>query len=89
MASGSNPDDNSFTFFPDPGKQYVLYSNKNGYLTAVDTIDLRTVPPGKGSMDYNVYLTPLGADLQTLVYDADTEAPLPGATVQLLENGIP
>ncbi|MBK8493079.1 MAG: hypothetical protein IPL49_19905 [Saprospirales bacterium] len=88
--SGSNPDDNSFSFYPEVGKQYVLYSTKNGFLTAVDTIDLRTVEPSaKGAMDYNVYLTPLSADLQTLVYDADTQAPLPGATVQLMENGIP
>ena len=88
--SGNNPDGNSFTFHPEVGQQYVLYSKKNGFLTAVDTIDLRSVEPsGEGSMDYNVYLTPVKADLQTLVYDADTKASLPGATVQLLENGTP
>ncbi|MCB9282819.1 MAG: hypothetical protein H6563_01985 [Lewinellaceae bacterium] len=88
--TGNNPEGNNFTFYPDLGYQYVLYSKKNGFLTAVDTIDLRTVEPsGDGGMDYNVYLTPINANLQTLVYDFDTKADLPGATVQLLENGIP
>lgn len=89
VASGINPDDNSVTFYPEPGKLHVLYSNKSGFLTAVDTIDLRNVEPGKGRLDYNAYLTPVAADLQTLVFDADTQAPVPGATVQLLENGVP
>jgi len=89
VASGSNPDDNNFTFFPEVGKQYLLYSNKDGFLTEIDTIDLRSVSSTIGSMDHSAFLTPVGADLQTLVFDVDTQAPLPGATVQLLENGVP
>lgn len=87
--SGMNPEGNSYSFFPEPGKQYILTSSKNGFVTHTDTIDLRNVADPQGSLEHNVYLTPIGADLQTLVFDEDTKAPLPGATVQLLENGVP
>ena len=90
VASGKNPDENSFSFYPEIGKQYILQSTKNGFITELDTIDLRTVEPsGQGSLDHKVYMTPVSADLKTLVFDADTKAALPGATVQLMENGTP
>lgn len=89
VETGVNPSGNDYTFFPEIGKQYILYSSKNGFLTEMDTIDLRMVTDATGSLDHNVYLQPVGADLQTLVFDEDTRAPLPGATVQLLENGVP
>jgi tetratricopeptide (TPR) repeat protein len=87
--SGSNPRGNNYTFFPDPGKRYILQSSKNDFVTQIDTIDLRPFSSNQETFTHNAYLNPLSADLQTLVFDADTQAPLPGATVQLLENGVP
>jgi tetratricopeptide (TPR) repeat protein len=90
VAQGINPTDNDYTFNPDPGKVYVLYSSKENFLTKVDTIDLTDVDMTQGrNLDYNVFLTPFGADLLTLVYDDWSREPIPGATVRLIEEGGP
>lgn len=86
--SGKNPDGNDFGFQPEVGRVYVLYGNKDGYLTALDTIDL-TNPQGEREVDVNLYLPPTSADLLVRVFDVDTKMPLLGTTVRLVEMDVP
>jgi hypothetical protein len=74
---------NEVSYWLNPtGSKGYLSSNRNGSIFFADTKEFCCY-------DIFQYERALSADLRTIVFDGDTRSPLPGATVQLLENGIP
>ncbi|NJL74902.1 MAG: hypothetical protein HC892_07610 [Saprospiraceae bacterium] len=85
VATLSNPESNIFPFFVERGKTYFLESSHEGFVGQIDTLFVPFDAPDK--LEQNIYLNPISVDLQILTYDLDSEEPLSGAAVQIIELG--
>lgn len=79
----TNTDGNQFWWKVEKGKRYVIRGERYGYGPAVASLDL-TGPdvPETGTYRRNLYL---GQLLEIFTYDEETEEPLPGAEVRLID----
>ncbi len=81
--SSTNNGGNDFNFALKRGKKYVIKASKDGFPTAVETLDLADPELATAlSIDKNLYL---GQVLEILTFDDRTKDPLNGVTIQLLE----
>ncbi|MBR9923156.1 MAG: hypothetical protein GYB31_20190 [Bacteroidetes bacterium] len=82
----TNPDGNEFFYSPELGFEYLITAEREGFVTTDHTIDIsQTQNPEDPLIRVDLYLPPNEIDLTALVFDRDTEAPLLGTTIQLLE----
>ncbi|NUN99579.1 MAG: PD40 domain-containing protein, partial [Saprospiraceae bacterium] len=83
VKSVTNPNSNDFIFMLERGKKYIIRGNKDGYASALDSIDL-TVPEMKMTtkVERKLYL---GQRLIARTIDAKTLKALEGATVELYD----
>lgn len=79
----TNPESNDFAFYVDRGKKYMLEANRPGFVQQMEEMAIDIDAPDQLQKD--IFLNPLIVDLQALTYDMDTELPLSGVTVQVIE----
>ncbi len=81
--SSTNDDGNDFNFSLKRGKKYVIKGSKDGFPTAVETVDLADPELATAlEIEKNLYL---GQVLEILTFDDRTKDPLNGVTIELLE----
>ncbi|MEM1328771.1 MAG: hypothetical protein AAGI23_22635 [Bacteroidota bacterium] len=83
IAKLTNPEGKDFVFYADRGKKYMLEATRPGYVQQMEELNIAIDAPDQISQE--IYLNPIVVDLQALTYDMDTEEPLAGVTVQIIE----
>ncbi len=84
-----NPDGNDYLFSPSQGYNYVFTATAESYVPTETVLDLR-MPPEDQTLRVDIYLPPEGIDFTGLVFEqSEGTPPLPGASLQLFENGEP
>ncbi|MEM8526139.1 MAG: tetratricopeptide repeat protein [Bacteroidota bacterium] len=84
IAKLTNPETNEFVFFVERGKKYEIEASKKGYVQQVEELAVSQDAPDQ--LAQNIYLNPIIVDLKALTYDLDTELPITGVTVQVIEQ---
>lgn len=84
----TNGEGNDFSFKLETGKKYILQTEKDGFITSKDMLDLSD-PNNLTSkkIERKVYLEPVLLDFLAHVFDKDTKRPLNGVTLQIFKNG--
>ncbi len=89
LAEENNPTGNKYNFSPEQGFTYVFRATADGYVPTETVLDLR-MPPEDQKLRVDMYLPPEGIDFTGLVFEkTEGSPPLPGASLQLLEDGVP
>ncbi|MEM0993132.1 MAG: hypothetical protein AAGI49_08845 [Bacteroidota bacterium] len=83
IAKLTNPETNDFVFYGDRGKKYMLEATRDGYVEQMEEVDIPI--DAEERVEKKIYLNPITVDLKALTYDMDTELPLSGVTVQVIE----
>jgi hypothetical protein len=83
IAKLTNPEGNDFVFYAERGKRYMLEGTRPGYVQQMEEFTIGLEAPDQ--LTQEIYLNPIVVDLQALTYDMDTEEPLAGVTVQIIE----
>ncbi|MEM9888111.1 MAG: hypothetical protein AAF849_19615 [Bacteroidota bacterium] len=83
IAKLTNSETNDFVFYGDRGKKYILEASREGYVQQLEELDIPLDAPEQ--IKKEIYLNPITVDLKALTYDMDTELPLSGVTVQIIE----
>ncbi len=85
----NNPTGNKYNFSPEQGSAYVFTATAEGYVPTETVLDLR-MPPEDQKIRIDMYLPPEGIDFTGLVFEkSEGTPPLPGASLQLFEDGVP
>lgn len=84
LASGTSTEEEGFSYTAQYGKKYLVKASKDGYLPALDTIDL-IAPPAGDISQRRLYLPPKMINLYAKVFDKKDKVPLDDVTVQLFE----
>lgn len=83
LDSLENPYGNQFGFPISPGKRYIIKGERDGYGPVEEFLDLSGPDaPQTGTVRKDLYL---GQLLEIFTYDAETELPLPGVKIRLLD----
>jgi hypothetical protein len=86
ISTVTNPDGNDYYLSPELGFGYKITAEREFYVPTEALIDIsQTQNPEESTVRIDIYLPPTIIDLTCLVYDKDTEEPLLGTTLQLLE----
>ncbi|MEN0047161.1 MAG: hypothetical protein AAF806_08900 [Bacteroidota bacterium] len=84
IAKLTNPETNEFVFFVERGKKYQIEATRKGYVQQTEELAVSQDAPDQ--LAQNIYLNPIIVDLKALTYDLDTELPINGVTVQIIEK---
>jgi 5-hydroxyisourate hydrolase-like protein (transthyretin family) len=82
FAVETDPASNAYVFALEPGYEYEIKGERDGFATAIERVDLRNNLAPK---EVKLYLKPADREFKVLTFDRITRAPLPATLVELFE----